>query len=266
MRFWRYLSEYKYFKSSSDRDFPYSERTPVIVFKPNEVYKKVGETHGEFSHSIKHFKEFLSSKQDFIFNSFENILSNKNYHYYLAKFNKQGNIVRIMDTDFDIRQKTTIDMLLTTLDLIQDKVINKIKLMDVEQELYDKIYDVLRNEYNKVAHDLIDKAIYLDENVEAVYKNYIESPNNTELKKEVEELKSKVNSTKIIKFEHNSRNRLTTLVYNFNDSTLIVMESLGKVGLTMYKMIKTQTTVADAKNALLNKYPDIKDWIVYFMP
>lgn len=265
MRFKEFLDEYERIKTSSDQDFPFSNDIPALVFNPDEIYIKEGITHGLFSHAVKHFKEYLKGYESFIFKTFINILKSYKGNYYLVLFNKSGKVTRLLKKNFDIKD-VQLETLLTTLDIIQDKIETmKGPLTDIEKEIYEKIKNPICKEYEDVARKILAKAYPIDNKLITLFNKYAVS-NDPKLKDDILKIKKEIDKVGIVKFDYVSRNRPSTLVYNFNDTTLIVLTDREKTLLSMYKMIKSPgVSLTDSKNALLRKY-DIQDFIKIYLP
>lgn len=143
MKFYNFLNE---FKRSSDSDYPASSKL-VVIWDENDDYKKKGKTHALASHAIKHGDEFFPSEfERIIYGCLKYILTTEDY----TLINKKGNTVD---------SKITNDVVVNTLDRINDKKMRKEKLTKEESYIYKNFISELKNLYNNKFEEFINSSI-----------------------------------------------------------------------------------------------------------
>lgn len=236
MRLYNFLDELNSIVTVKDKDFPYGYRVPVLVFSDDEIYKEENNTHGMFSHAIKHFGEFFENQKGLIFNVFEKVISNSNKKTYLVMFDSSGIIKKIIKENPKVSD-LKIATLLTTLDLIQDKVILNNKITDEEKLIYNELKDPISNAYLKIAEHFTAKAYKITPEMQNLYDRY-EKTKDDNLKSQIEKHKVNIDKNQIVKFNIISRGVHRQLVYDFKKSTLIALNKNGENIMTMHQLIK----------------------------
>lgn len=157
MRLKKYLNE---FNKAPDNDW-YTKGKTVIVFHKNEKYIKVGKTHGAQSHAIKHTNEIEPDKFNKIIDQIKSYLKDKRVYYK----NRKNEIV-----DGELTTNTIIN----TLDMVNDKIMNKQELTPEGKWLkkkIDEIAEIYRNRLNKFKENSIDITDKTEQEIEQIVKN-----------------------------------------------------------------------------------------------
>lgn len=162
------------FAKGYDQDFTVHP-TKVLVFSEKEAqnYKEKGKTHGLMSHAIKHLKEFepefvaqqIALMRSEILKQIKTTFQDVKVWNYNSGFNKAEGI--------DALKSASDDVLLNTLDVINDKNQEKEKLLPIEK-LIKKYAVALEHKYNEIISLYIGSAVELDnvpeENIENLLK------------------------------------------------------------------------------------------------
>jgi hypothetical protein len=173
----RYLKLYEefIFHKSKDEDLPGNKQ--IVVFDDSEKYIEDGNTHGEMSHSIKHYGEFYPDKVNAILNDALNliksksdiILNNAKTNEPIAKGDKA-------------KSQINIGSVLNTFDLINDKILNKQELTTEEKEIQDKYLNKLNSEYNELIKEYLEKGVDIDGKSQEDIQKLIDSKSKIKFK------------------------------------------------------------------------------------
>ena len=161
------LNEFS-FHDSPDEDRPGNKQ--IIMFNEKDSYDKNGNTHGELSHTIKHFGEFSPDKLNSSLNGAINQV--KNSPNLILKHAKSGELIAKGD---NAKKQLTPNAMLNTFDFINDKIKNSESLSSEEKEIQSKFLEPLNNEYKKLVQDYINGGKDIDNAKEDEIKNLISS-------------------------------------------------------------------------------------------
>jgi hypothetical protein len=161
------LNEFS-FNDSPDEDLPGNKQ--IIMFNEKDTYKQGGNTHGELSHTIKHFGEFSPNKLNSSLNGAINHI--KDSSNLVVKHAKSGEIIAKGE---NAKKQLTPNAMLNTFDFINDKVKNNESLSSEEKELQSKFIEPLNNEYKKLIQDYISGGEDIDNAKEDEIKKLIGS-------------------------------------------------------------------------------------------
>lgn len=160
--FLQFLLEYVDFNKAKDNDYPLSNGIIFTTRDGRQNYRLQGQTHAEYSHSIKHYIEFNPS---YVMNcgaEIKGILDKAhregNLDYLELYDYKSGKITRGFDQVF--AKAKTLDYV-NMLDYINDKNIEKSGFTKLELEIK-RIGDRMRKLYDEEIQKRIDNAISLD--------------------------------------------------------------------------------------------------------
>lgn len=148
MRLKQYLIEVEFGKSR-DQDWP-SRSKGVIIFDKNDTYKIKGKTHDLTSHAIKHLEEFDSQYFNNTITDIQNYLNGKDF-FVLTKKNK----------DVKKSESTSKNIIINTLDRINDKIVHNEKLTE-EEKVLSKYLDKISKKYEQFIENMISKSIDVD--------------------------------------------------------------------------------------------------------
>jgi len=148
MRLYKFLNELQ-FISSKDRDYPVKSNS-VIIFDENDNYKVKGKTHNESSHAIKHLFEFDKNFYDKVIYDVKRYIQNKNFY----TLNKKGNINPKPDT-------IGYNIIINTLDRINDKIVNN-QTLTTEEQYLSKYIDMLTKRYISVIDNMLSDSVNVD--------------------------------------------------------------------------------------------------------
>lgn len=179
LSFKEYITEALRFARGRDSDY-YGDRNKVLFFSDTDAkaYVERGKTHGVQSHALKHLKEFKPELHKQLINTARTIIKN-----YIAKGGicglfSRGKGFSVIES-MDAILKSNDNVLTNTLDSINDKFINKLKLLSIEKELYNSVIKEYEKAYIKeiesrisIATDL-EKAKTIQEIVEAILQSRV---------------------------------------------------------------------------------------------
>ncbi|MFW6030309.1 MAG: hypothetical protein ACOCRO_08660, partial [Halanaerobiales bacterium] len=148
MRLKQYLIEVEFGKSR-DQDWP-SRSKSVIIFDKNDTYKIKGKTHDLTSHAIKHLEEFDSQYFNSIITDIQNYLNGKDF-FVLTKKNK----------DVKKSESNSKNIIINTLDRINDKIVHNEKLTE-EEKVLSKYLDKISKKYEQFIENMISESIDVD--------------------------------------------------------------------------------------------------------
>lgn len=202
-RFIQYLNE-KAFAKGKDQDFTVDDRLVLcFVESDQKTYKPTGDkTHDASSHAIKHLGEFEPQFMKSILQQTEDYVKqylNKNPNQFCAVLSSSGAFVT---TDkAEVVKKIDVYILGNTLDLINDKVLTKKPLIQIEKDLT-QFTKKIKDKYVAIIDQKMKEAVDLDKIKE-------------------EELEKTVKSAKIIKF--NGWQSVAQEYYlDFSDNSIII--------------------------------------------
>lgn len=231
--FKKFLIEYVNFAKAKDNDFPLDDGIIFLSKNARAEYKLKGNTHGEYSHAVKHYIEFNSGTVMSFAAEIKGILDK--FHTeglldYIELYNF-SNKKSIKGYDQVMAKAKTLDFI-NTLDYLNDKNIEKTGFNKIELEVK-RIGDKLRKLYDEEIQKRINSAVDLDTLKMSAIKQLI--ANNS-----------------IIKF---SANKNEIYILDLNSNVLIVQRN-NEIA-TCFVFNRTGTGNAVIKN-LLRKKPYLK--------
>ena len=136
-----------------DVDF-FNPKDGVVFFTLDSKYEKDGtQTHNSVSHTLKHSSDTgLKSDLSSLLSDFKNILKNHITSGEKVFYNKQG---KAEEVTLDNVDSLTRGDLKNTLDRINDDVVNKNRVLDIEQEIVDLLSPV-EDKYIKMSQDTVE--------------------------------------------------------------------------------------------------------------
>lgn len=143
------------FHKSKDEDNPGNKQ--VIIFDDSEKYTEEGDTHGSLSHAIKHYGEFYPDKLSSILNDALNFIKSKSD---IILNNTKDN--EPIAKGEEAKKQINANSVLNTLDLINDKILNKQELTEEEKEIQEKFLNKLNTEYNDLVTEYIEKSVDIE--------------------------------------------------------------------------------------------------------
>lgn len=247
--FTEWLSEAAFkFQKGKDQDYT-NDPYEVLVFSEQapDKYEVEGKTHGQMSHAIKHLKEF---EPDFVKGVVTKVKSTirKKLEEKPHWFCKIWNNIRGFSSISGVKavDSASIDAVLNTLDLINDKNQMKEPLMKLDSSI--KPFAVeLEHKYNELVSEKIDKAVDLNK-----------------LTIKGSSLSKKIKKSQVVKFDCDGKNGgKFTVVLDFTDQSLVIGKNDMSDVTTMYRFNDTGGTkpaVIDAffKKKLIPSNKDIK--------
>jgi hypothetical protein len=147
MRFLKYLNE---FVVGKDSDYPSNDKR-VIIWNKKDSYTLKGKTHGLLSHSIKHLKDFNPSFFNNILAKLSNYIKTTDFFILLNNSVKKEEFSKIPD-----------EIMINTLDRINDKIMLKEPLTSEETEINEKFNNPLKSRYSEVFDKIVNNAIDTD--------------------------------------------------------------------------------------------------------
>lgn len=217
--FIEYLEEKIQFAYGRDQDYTVDPKS-IIFFSEEDIktYVENGKTHGVQSHAIKHLVEFLPEEVKQLVGQARQIIKS---------FVERGSIKfcglylrgrTFKDTNpLNVITQAKDGAILNTLDMINDKYVNKRQLLAVESSLYSKVIKSFEKQYIKEIEKRINKAVDLDKASE-------------------QEIYNAVDATSVIKFSGTQGNFKYVWYLDLKDNT-VIMESSDMIR-TMYKYNK----------------------------
>jgi len=159
----KFLNEEQYVDKDGDNwwdgkdvDFLSADKGPFIFFDKNQTYNKEGQTHGMFSHFLKHIKDIglesdLKSINDMLVNSLRDGLTAGTEIY----FHDGQNATELTDELLSKFAGKNLDKITRiTLDRINDDIISGRQVTDLETKIFNKA-----KEYSKKYDDLVNDVI-----------------------------------------------------------------------------------------------------------
>lgn len=217
--FLQFLEEKIQFAYGRDQDYTVDPKT-IIFFSEDDIktYVENGKTHGVQSHAIKHLVEFLPETVKQLVGQARQII--KQYAekgslkfcglYLRGRSFKDTNPLNVVTQAKD-------GAILNTLDMINDKYVNKKQLQSVESSLFSKVIKSFEKNYEKEIQKRISKAVDLDKASE-------------------QEIYDAIDSTSVVKFSGMQNNAKYIWYLDLKDNA-VIMESSDMIR-TMYKYNK----------------------------
>jgi|TARA_B100000927_G_scaffold244457_1_gene206790 hypothetical protein len=143
------------FHDSPDEDLPGGKRT-IIFNKEDEYPSPEGNTHGLLSHAIKHYLEFEPERVKGLLDKVANEIRQEADELYMV--DKNGNVV--LDGD-RAKKEINHNVILNTLDSIQDKVKNGKNLLDIEKRIH-KYTEEMAKQYQELIKQKMNSAVDID--------------------------------------------------------------------------------------------------------
>lgn len=242
LTFLQWLSEANFkFQKGKDQDYT-SDPYEVLVFseKAPDNYEVEGKTHGQMSHAIKHLKEFEPDFVKSIVTKVKNTLKTKlkeKPHWFCKVWHNTKGFEK--ESGVEAIETASIDAVLNTLDLINDKTQMRENLLKLDSSIRPFAVE-LENEYNNIITKKIDKAVDL---------------NKTTLKGDT--LIKKIKKSSVIQFDCAGKGGGNfTVVLDFTDQSLIIgkrsNEDINAVN-TMYRFNDSGTTKPAVVTAFFKK-------------
>lgn len=229
------------FQKGKDQDYT-SDPYEVLVFSETapDKYEVEGKTHGQMSHAIKHLKEFEPDFVKGVITKVKNTLKAKlkeKPHWFCKVWHNVRGFGKL--SGIDAIETASVDAVLNTLDLINDKNQMKENLLKLDSSIR-PFASELENEYNRIISSKIDKAVDL---------------NKTTLKGDA--LVKKIKKSPIIQFDCNGKGGgKFTIVLDFTDQSLIIgkrsSEDINTVN-TMYRFNDSGTSKPAVVDAFFTK-------------
>jgi hypothetical protein len=145
------------FNDSPDEDLPGGKRT--IIFTKNDSYpSSQGNTHGLLSHAIKHYLEFQPEYVNGLLEKIANIIRQEAGELYMV--DNSGNVV--LDGD-KAKKEINNNVILNTLDMIQDKVKNTKTLSDIEKKIHTYTEEMAKK-YQELVSQKMNSSVDIDAN------------------------------------------------------------------------------------------------------
>jgi len=143
------------FHDSPDEDLPGGNRT--LIFNKEDIYPAPeGNTHGLLSHAIKHYLEFEPEFVKSVLDKISDGIKQSSGEIYMI--DKSGKVV--LDGD-KAKNEINHNVVLNTLDMVQDKVKNGKPLNDIEKKIH--FYtEELGKKYEELVNQKMNSAIDID--------------------------------------------------------------------------------------------------------
>lgn len=242
LSFTKWLTEAAFrFQKGRDQDYT-SDPYEVLVFSETapDKYEVEGKTHGQMSHAIKHLKEFEPDFVKGVVTKVKNTLKAKlkeKPHWFCKVWHNARGFEN--ESGIEAIDKASVDAVLNTLDLINDKNQMKETLLKLDSSIRPFATE-LENEYNRIITSKLDKAVDL---------------NKTTLKGDA--LVKKIKKSPVIQFDCNGKGGGSfTVVLDFTDQSLIIgkrsSEDINAVN-TMYRFNDTGNTKPAVVDAFFKK-------------
>lgn len=138
------------FRKGEDVDYTFTNK--VIVFTKDEKYREEGKTHELVSHSIKHLLEFNPGSTNHYLKKLREMILKAEERYIIDKRNNE----------YSFDSNIPNEILLNTLDRVNDKVVMGEKLLPIEKEISDEILKRFASEYTKIIARYLDNSIDVD--------------------------------------------------------------------------------------------------------
>jgi hypothetical protein len=243
LTFLQWLSEANFrFQKGKDQDYT-SDPYEVLVFSETapDKYEVEGKTHGQMSHAIKHLKEFEPTFVNNIITKVKNTLKAKlkeKPHWFCKVWHNARGFGK--HSGIDAIDFASVDAVLNTLDLINDKTQMKENLLKLDSSIRQFAVE-LENKYNDIITTKIDKAVNL---------------NKTSLKGDA--LVKKIKKSSVIQFDCNGKGGGNfTVVLDFTDQSLIIgkrsNDDINTVN-TMYRFNNAGSSRPAVVDAFLKKH------------
>lgn len=232
MKFKKFLDEKKKFAKAKDQDYIVDPSLVLCFAESDEkTYKETGEkTHDSAGHAIKHLGEFEPEQMKSILSNVKDEIKsylNNNPNQFCGLLKRGGSFVT---TDKDeALKKATFYILANTLDLINDKIVLKKSMVELEKILSKQIKKI-ENIYLQIINEKLKKSTALD--------NF----------KDVEAVKTTVNKMDVIGFDGWQSGKAMEFVIDFRDNSIII--STPDYVRTMF----TFDTPAKSKSGILKNF------------
>lgn len=148
------------FNTGKDVDWPARESKLVVVFSPGDTYKVQGNTHEAVSHAIKHADEFFPDKVKQLLGGYRDLLK-KHLNNLIVK--TTGNTVVATGKNTLSYLDSDDDILLNTLDRINDKIQNGVRLTHTLEQRAQAIAEVFEADYSGLLNKVVGTAVNVDE-------------------------------------------------------------------------------------------------------
>lgn len=204
MKFLNYLTELS-FKMGRDSDYPEGRGFGVHLFSHDEDYQMEGKTHGLMSHAIKHLEQYEPQYVSLV----------------------TVNAIKKLK-EFKVIMKSSGEMI-NTFDMIQDKIVNKEKLLPEEESMI-PFMEMISKKYEKIVEGFIKNAVDVDQTLDP-----------TKIEKAI--------STVGIKYTAEQNDGKVKHILNMKEFTLIVLDTNGTVR-TMFELDHIKTGQDTMKNKL----------------
>jgi len=231
MENWRsFLSEEIPFHNSPDEDGP--GRNNFISFTDTEQYTISGNTHGQLSHTIKHYMEFEPEQtKEALSKALETAKSFDSF------FLKAVNNSKTISSGEQAKTQANLNSMLNTFDLINDKIMNKNNLTQEESKITNFI-------------------LPLNEEYENLIKSYMSNSVNIEEVQDVNEILNLIKQKKIIRFIGSYKNNPVEYFFNPSDTGLVANNNnkiatlfrIDKKGANLGKVAKYFSRGVELKN------------------
>lgn len=198
------------FEFSPDQDKPGNKQ--FITFSPNENYQLIGNTHGKLSHAIKHYEEFDVEGMNKILSDAMNFIINHEDIYLMSTSGKL-----LFEKEF-VAEEITLNAVHNTFDLINDKIVNGITLLNPEKKIYEHHLISLEYKYEEIINQYLKDHIIIEEHT-------------------LEDIQDLHQSMKRIKFCGVYDSQEFTYILDFSNSGLLVLDSDGNVS-TLFRIDK----------------------------
>jgi hypothetical protein len=199
------------FVNSYDQDYP--QKGSVLVFNKDEIYVPDGDIHGLASHAIKHLIEFESGPVGDICKKIINQIRDPQNSLFKNVYLKSGNEVFKFNS-VEVKRQLNTSIILNTLDLVNDKIMNKKNISD-QEKFFIPYIDNMTSKYAELVNNF--------------KKDYIEMPN--------EKMGFKPSNSEIEKigFEVKSKGQDRYYILKLKNKAILVLDSNGDE-LTYFKV------------------------------
>ena len=161
LNFLSFINEYVDFAKAKDNDFPLDVGIIFLSKGAREQYKIRGNTHGEYSHAVKHYIEFNPGMLMSFAAEIKGILDKANTDGlldYIELYHKNGKIIKGYSQV--IAKASSLDYI-NTLDYLNDKNMEKSPFNKVELEVK-RVGDKIRKLYDEEIQNRLNSAVNLD--------------------------------------------------------------------------------------------------------
>ena len=196
------------FKRGYDHDFP-ANSSMYVSFEKDAVYSQKGQTHGLPSHAIKHYQHFDRNTVKGILDKATVEIRKHEFWIKNAKNSVVSNSENSMHLNYDI--------VLNTLDFINDKIYLNQELLEPEKKLQSYINQIV-NGYSIEINRILKHAIDLDSARE-------------------DQIRVLIKNKSLIKFRAKQRNSNDYFIFYYEPSThyFMITTKNGKMVKTLFK-------------------------------